>query len=365
MDTERINELLAMGRTPKQIAKELGCPRKKVVAYAERVVARRRKTNFNLILTLLLALLVVGGVSRTVHNALREPKNQEVYENILKVSDALASAPGGNSWFIEQEAQLEQKPATEMALIEQLTARLESVLEVNAGVPEVMELKEMFGGNFYPTIFTSFQGGSSRHTIKGTKEEAIRQPQASRLEVVFFGHSSFRHPMVQGRLLFYKPEWSALFIPALRFTDDKWYDAIVVHEMTHAWAHRKGLPTATAPMLSDEWITEELWAHETEEEVLNARTNGVYKQRLRAIVTRLSARSLKRLLMKIGPSDLKQLDQLFGPGLQEERDIRAAQYLLNLCEDWLDLKYKGPELGQRRIEAYRYLIDPRKSTNVQ
>ena len=142
-------------------------------------------------------------------------------------------------------------------------------------------------------------------------------------------------------------------------------EVIIAHELWHAKLHREGAASSTAPSVSDIWVDEELQAHEVEAKVLDARTKGAYKKSLRDIASGISATSIKRFLLKVQPADIRKLDSLFKPGIQQETDIRAAQYFLNLTETWLGTKYTGEELRQKKIEAYRYLIDPRRSTNVQ
>ncbi|MFA5990835.1 MAG: hypothetical protein WC794_01140 [Candidatus Doudnabacteria bacterium] len=364
MNTEQIGRLSKDGLTPRQIAKQLGCSRKAVEdVLAEKSSVKQARNSKRILLTLL-TLVAVGVVAFGVNNLTKDLDNLEVYKNVVKVANGLATTKVGNSWFVgdSREPRDQAGIEAEIALIERLTARVNKTLNDNSDVRWVKEQQEAFAGHLMPAIFTSMYGGTTR-TISYNLNLAREDPK--RLEVVFYGHGEFNHPRINHKLLFYDPSWKSLFVAALRFSDDKWYDAILAHELFHALAHRKGEASATARFLSDEWIGEELQAHDVEAEVLNARTNGAYKQRLRSIVSRIPARSFKDLLMRVRPDDLRELDQLFAPGIPEEVDIRAAEYLLNLSEVWLDINSQGEKKSAKRVEAYRFLIDPRQSTNVR
>ena len=363
MNTENVRHLLKQGMTPRQIAKEYGYNRKDVEKVAAEMSSSSHSLNIKRIVIPLLVLVVGGIISLVGYSMIREPADMEVYQNIVRVSDALSTDRSGGSWFIEQESKPETiyELATEIPLIERLTSKLEKALSDNTDVLLVKEERGMFSGHFMPTIFTSSQGGATR--MVGTDDKIFKDPKHQ--EVIFYGHFALDHPRIKHRLLFYDSAWRAVIVGALNFTDEKWYNAILTHELWHAKMHRENNPTSIAPALSQPWIMEELQAHDIELAVLNARTGGNYMRKLREIIDRRPARSLKRFLAKLKPDDFRNLDSLFKPGIPEEVDIRAAQYALNLSHAWLKGRYKGEELQQKRMEAYSYLIDPSKSTNVQ
>ena len=139
---------------------------------------------------------------------------------------------------------------------------------------------------------------------------------------------------------------------------------MIAHEAWHAKLHREGAASATALMLTDSWVEEELQAHEVERKVLHARTSGEYGRRLDTVVSRIRAKTFSRFLVRVKPTDMISLDQLFSPGIPEETDIRSAQYLLDLGLLWAQKHFTGTKLQQKRMEIYRFLISP-QSTNVR
>lgn len=363
METEQVKHLLAKGQTPRQIADSLGCKRLDVEAIANELASTKHKSRIRLMIFLSMALLALAGASVLVYKTFRQPTILEVYTQIVKAADGLSTNKAGYSWFIEQESTLKKDEDinAEINLIQQLNERVNKTLADNSDIPKVKEERDEFGGHIMPSIFTTFSGGTSRFLTRS----ATPPNDSKMIEITFYGHYALNHRHVAHRLLFYDAGWRSLFIAALKFTDDKWYDSILAHELWHALMHRRGNPSATAPQLSDLWVTEELDAHDLEADVLNARTRGAYRQRLEAIASRISARSTAAFLLQVQPEDLRQLDQLFNPGIPEEMDIRSAGYELNLAETWLGKNYTGDDLRKKKIEAYKFLIDPRQSTNVQ
>jgi hypothetical protein len=364
MDIERVQRLLKTGQTPRQVSKELGYSRQEVQEFAEQLSSQQRRSTIRSILLPLFGLAAMALLAATAYYSLKEPSNAEVYGNVIKGAEGLTSpTQTGASWFLntDQLPETEDAVKAEMSLISRLTARVNKALNDNSGIPEVKEEQDMFGGNLMSSVFTGSFGGTTRILTAGKGTF----PTLKNLEVAFYSRHSLDHPRIGHRLLFYDSNWGSLIIAALNFSDDKWYDALLAHELWHAKRHREGAASATAPMLSDIWIDEELQAHDVETKVLDARTNGAYRQRLHGIASRISARSEKHFLAKITPEDLRQLDQLFNPGIAEERNIRAAQYFINLATTWLEIKYSGEKLRQKKIGVYRLMIDPTKSTNVQ
>lgn len=360
MNTEKVKKLLALGRTPRKVAAETGWNRHEIQAIANQMNSRRFRKNA---ITASLAILAVIGTIFFAYTRRSEPGDLEVYSNIVKVSNALPTDKSRTSWFINQERdpRTPEDFSAELSLLERLTGEINKALTDNIDIPQVRDQWEMFGDRFIPSLFSSFQGGTTR-----TISKELKIPHGSKnQEVVFYGHFALDHPRIRHRLLFYDPDWRALIVAALNFNDKVWHDVILIHELWHAKMHREGNPTAIAPMLSDSWVTEELQAHDLEQEILNARTGGEYKRRLQTVTARRAAKNLKDFLLKLQTEDFVLLDSLFKPSIQEEVDIRAAQYALSLSQAWLASQYQGDELNMRRTEVYRYLIDPRQSTGVK
>ena len=349
MDTEKAERLIREGRTPRQIAEILCCSRLEVLRF---IAARQRSANKKR-LTAFLVLLATGIIFFAVYYQSRDSNDREVYSRILSAADALPRSASGNSWFMEQAP---DRPESQARLIEGFVNELDKILVENSDVPEVKEEMGLFGGSLVATIFV--RGNS---VWIGKNSNILKDPKM--LEIVFYSHDAYTHPKIWRRLFFYDPEWKSLFSAALKFNDQAWHGAIVAHELWHAKRHREGAASATAVMLSDPWVEEELEAHGVESKVLDARTQGAYRNQLRSIVARRSARNIKSFLAKVEPDDIVKLDRLFGKALTEEVDIRAAQYYLDLGLLWLESRYTGAELHSSQIQLYRFLIQP-QSTGV-
>ena len=362
MDDKLVQMLLQNGYSPRQIARDYHYSRLEVETFARELSSHRRASRRKRTWMILLPLFLIGILAYCTSQWRRDPPEMEVHRNVVKLAEAMPTqGKDHNSWFIqhEQGPRTSAEFAAEIELIRQLTARLNKSLADNSDIPEVAEIKKEFGDKLVPTIF---QGGITRYV--GAEGEAEKAFKPGFLEVVFFGRASFDHPIINHHLLQYAPGMGALMIAALKFEDEKWYDAMIAHEAWHARMHRAGSASATARTLSDSWIGEELMAHGIEKKVLNARTNGDYQRRLETIVSRTGGRTFRQLLLRLTPTDLQYLDTLFAPGIPEETDIRSAQYLLDLSLLWTQKHYTGEELPQRSMEAYRFLIQP-QSTNVR
>ena len=217
MNQKQVQILLQHGFSPRQIAKDYGYSRKEVEAFAAQLFAHRRAAWRKQVFWLLLALIVFGGGSYLVRQALREPTDLEIHSNVLKVAKAMPSQGGeANSWFIQSEQGPKTTPEflAEITLIDKLTARLNKALAGNSDIPEVAALKDLFGVHLVPTMF---QGGITRYV--GTEPNMQDAFKPGMLEVVFFGRESFNHPIINRRLLHYEPGMKALMIAALKFTD--------------------------------------------------------------------------------------------------------------------------------------------------
>ncbi|HEV8601081.1 MAG TPA: hypothetical protein VGQ87_00595 [Patescibacteria group bacterium] len=305
----------------------------------------------------MLAIYVAGHI-------FSEPSQEEVFTAILKAADTLPKQSSGPSWFIERDVPVTEVAFDDIETAKRMTARLNLALTRNAAVPQVAQLQQMFVGHIQPTFFTGVGGGASRITSPDEQEALKNVKDPRMMEVVIYGRFAYTHPKINRRLLFYDQEWRAFFMAALNFTDEAWFDAIVGHEFWHAKMDKEGAASAHQAMYSDLWVSEELDAHGVERDVLSLQTKGQYKQLLNKIVAAKSAKSTRRFLMQCQGADLLLLNGLFKPGLPEEQDQRAAQYLLDLTIAWLAQRYNGQELLEKQIEAYRLLISP-QSTNVK
>ena len=142
---------------------------------------------------------------------------------------------------------------------------------------------------------------------------------------------------------FYEESWSAVFMPAVRMTDD-WFCATLVHEFAHARAHRE----RSGKIVYDDSarIREEISLHELERKVLDQRTEGRYIEALRKAVLRSEESSLISLLIEV--------DSVFAPAPSDvEQRIRYSQIVFDL--EFLKLEQRGNVSEGDRFDLYRTL----------
>lgn len=360
MDIESVERLLRQGKNPREVAQTLGYSRRKVKEIAKRMKRDKREKRLKYSAGLIGILFFLGLVGVEGYKLFRDPTAHEMNVNIVRCADGLTISSATRSWLIEQEQLMGQGLEEDIVLLQTLTDKLNQVLQPYTTLPEVKQLEQQFGGQMFPTIFSSFGGGTSKIVRKGKVEET-RLPlhDPAKIEVVFYGRFAYRHSKIRERLLFYDGEWRALILAALNYADDRMFAAILAHELWHAKKHREGAASAIAHTLTDPWVDEELEAHALETEVLSEATKRSYTRRLGEIIRKYrKSSSVRRFLATLEPADLRYLDSLFQPGLSEESDMRSAQYLLDLCMTWLAQHYQGGELHRRKREVYRMLIQP-------
>lgn len=355
---EEIRQLLSQGKTVRQIVAQTGYSRKQVERVVEDMKRQRKSSTRKLFLIVGLVVVVVAFVYALVsyHNYLIQKANDPATWRpaVRAAIDGVRRTFGSDNWLLENDSNAPEVIQREVEISKTYTERLEAALAANSNVPEVKILKDEFGGKFYTTVFSPSFGGTSRKIYVGsTFEEANKPAPAGSIEVCFFPRNAEKHPRMRGQLLLYDQSWRALMIGALDYPDKRWFDALAIHELWHAHMHKSGAPSATAPSLSDSWISEELQAHDLENKVLDNGTKGEYLKTVRSITSGIRGKLLGEFLQQIKTEHLIQLDKLFGKGSDREGSVRSSQYLITLTNDWLNLKYQGEELQRQQIEAYR------------
>lgn len=239
-----------------------------------------------------------------------------------------------------------------IGLINKTTVKLENTLSVYSNISEVAILKEMFGGHFYVSFYVGQFGGTSRHLKKG---EYTNDPFEGRefIEVVLYGFGHQHASRINDQFAKYDSEWRALILAGVELSR-QWSDAVVIHELEHARVDRIGKTSSRAPFLSDQWIIEELQAHQLERAVLDQATGGRYVERLKQIVSaRPEVTNLEQLQDSITIKDLRALDQLFESASAREAGMRVMQYFLDAGEIWLLRRFTEQEREPQRIINYR------------
>lgn len=356
-DNRRIEKLLASGKTVRQVADATGLPRKTIEAVAQKLHRARLALWFKRTAWALGCVALLSVAAFIYHYVTYQPTDKEMYASLFKAVDGVVHAPS-QPWLIEQTSLVEKDPAAAVQFFERTTARINKALSDYAGIPEVAELKRMFGNKLFTTVFIPGRGqGITRHT--GTDPHPAILDNKDMLEVVFFPHSALAHPMVHNDYLSYNANWRALFVAALEFPDDTWFDAFVLHELVHGAKDRQGAISARTEFGNDLFISEELEAHAVESKVLNIATAGRYGQMTKEIAARTGGYNLRQFIARIKSQDFQMLANLFKPASTEESNLREAQFILDLTFAWFGNKYQGQELQAQKIAAYRMLVAQR------
>jgi hypothetical protein len=356
MDKDQVCKMLTQGQSVRVVADTLGMKRSDV----ERIATdlhQERKSKLAFRLIVLISLAVLCGICLMVYRTLTaEPTDVEMYGPVFKATKAIQTAPG-KGWVLETSSKAtDARFSEEIEFSEKILDRLNKLVDRNSVLPLGAEIKKAFRGKFRPTIFVpKGRGGISKYLTRDPKPKA----SGEYLELVFFARADLGNPMVHKDHLSYNAEWRALFIAALEYSDDAWFGALTEHELLHALRDKQGAPSARTQFGNDLYVTEELEAHDLEMDVLDLSTRGQYKARLNRIASSISARTTRQFISRVLPANFQELDALFSQPTMDERDFRAAQYILNLTETWLGQKYIGADLLAEKIKAYRLLITQR------
>lgn len=202
-----------------------------------------------------------------------------------------------------------------------------------ASVPQHLR-EQLPQGGFVVSIYDPVHGGTR---ITGITEAERGRTDA--IEVALYGAATAAQDVLPASF-HYDPEWGTVFVPAVRMTDD-WFCAAFTHEFFHAGAHATELSEST-----DELVMEEVRAHQTERELLDAKTNGAYRAALAQALVGEVGINLTQLLAKV-----EMVNAIFPEAQSDvELSVRWGQIYFDLAFLALEPGYCVPE--QRKIALY-------------
>lgn len=225
------------------------------------------------------------------------------------------------------------------------------LFEKYKNLKNVQLLKNQFGNGFRPTIFV--RGVSAQLNVG--EPDKFDSKYMDKLEICFFTKADQGHPDLEGQQLFYRHNWEALMVAAIKY-DPIWFDGFVLHEMMHAHFAKDKALSSTARMGSDLWISEEVVAHGLEHEVLFQATKGEYGRLLDEITASKNVQTLDEFFDSLTVDDFKKLDGLFLTAGRREMNLRLTQYLYDLGNRFVAKKFDGDELEKQVIGVYRTIL---------
>jgi hypothetical protein len=204
-----------------------------------------------------------------------------------------------------------------------------------SNIPEVGEMRKEFGDRFavrfHPRV-----------------NDSIMIIQKNDQLLTIYGKPQLDDPLLEQGYLSYTLGRRDLITPGIQWSDPRWFSAVHLHELYHAWLDRKiGLKT-NDPL--DLIIDQELAATRIEGEVLNQGTGGQYRTTLEKILHTRNKGSTEKTLAAISIDDLEEIDRLFVKGSRFETNFRTAVYKIDLIRVYLEKRYRGAEL-QRKLRA--------------
>ncbi|MEK7124904.1 MAG: helix-turn-helix domain-containing protein [Patescibacteria group bacterium] len=365
---QQARALLQQGYSVRQVAERLGCSRKDVekVAIAQSGLRNTRLTVTCALMLLLIAWLVAPRRHEDrVPAASATPATLSLMDtNILAAYELIAAGSIEDRWLLEKEVFTGSELAHERNVLARLKDELEGALDHYTTIAEVRALKNRFGGQIAPSLFSDFGGGSSKLIgIPGEEIATLSKKARSGIEVVFYPRSHAQHPRLKGQHLLYDNLWRVCIMAMLDYPDRTWRDAAFIHELWHAKRDRDGAASAHAPPLSDSWISEELEAHALQAQVMNIGTASKYRKLLEQTVSHAPARTVHDFLTTVPPTTFRMLDTLFQQPMRGEAEFRTAQYVLNLGVAWLEHHQKNQaRQEQEKIALYRSIVRPHTMT---
>lgn len=245
-----------------------------------------------------------------------------------------AVTPAENGWYeIDKAPRATPEFERELAVREHYIDRAKQCLDA---LPQ--DLRSRVVENFTIAVFDPVSQGM-RVTSPTADIPALGLPPT---KVVLYGSVTENAGLLVASF-FYEESWGAVFMPAVRMTDD-WFCATLVHEFAHARAHRE----RSGKIVYDDSarIREEISLHELERKVLDQRTEGRYVAALRTAVLKANESSYITLLMEV--------DSIFeqAPSDVEQR-IRYSQIMFDL--EFLKLEQQGIVAEEARFNVYRML----------
>lgn len=347
----------------RQIAKATGKTRHQVKLELEKdqIARRKRLVRWALAvfvcISLALAGVIIGGYvnkSKGLMVVAASSFPPSTAKNLNKIVGELEAAREPDRWLMERHP-VDLTFDHDYTVAKELTQEVNQAFVMHQSIPIVADMRREFGGHFYTSFLLGVGNGAVTQLLGRSKEELEKiERDLLRHEVAVYPRSLEDNPRLHGSHLVYDREWQALLVPAIDFPDPGWFDALVIHEMYHGWCLRRNPSAVKMAAMSDEWIREEIEAHNLENLVLDDSTGGRYGRKLQAIVSSSKSKSLDDFLSRLTTKDVRALDGMFASAGKLEGSVRTAQYFLSLAFAWINSKDGGKTSS--KIAAYRAFV---------
>lgn len=251
------------------------------------------------------------------------------------IREYIKSFPADNWWIHEQPDRRDSNRLSE------LTGSFERQLDSCASVfknETVAQLLTDFDERIYPGFFLHREGAmltAQPFPKSGIRVAAVMAAETGKLPAAFWYHSDLLAVVIAGRSM------------TLPIFCSRWF-----HELLHARHHQiLGSTSATAEAGSDEWISEEVYAHLLERELYTEWSGGQYQTLLTEIAGEQAADSVHEFLGALRPEHLDRLNRLFPPATRGEVATRVGNFFFDLLFTWTEMKRGGGI--EDKIRAYR------------
>ena len=247
-----------------------------------------------------------------------------------------------SSWWMET---IESVGVPEVEKMNQKKEEINQILNKYAVLLEVAKIKKAFPC-FYVTLFDiketklALIGSDMIKTLEDSKKcfEVSFAPKKQMAQIGF--SPQYFHP------------WKVLVIPAWKFDVEKYFDALIIHEMVHAYERNSNM---TKIEYTKEMSTaEEVKAFTVEFAVLDYATNGQYKSAIQALILEKNETDVHEFFKKIQLSDLQKLDNVVGGEHCNEMvaQIILADHFMFMGLTFIDLN-GGSQ--QEKIQFYDWI----------
>jgi len=245
------------------------------------------------------------------------------FEIVKNTKQSFTSKHPIDIWMLDSYYQARSNGSiTGKAVRDSLLLQLPSFLEGYTTISEVREIKNLF--RLWIVGFAYQENGMIASTsIENELDHALRSGKQ------FIEYSLMSKDLIGYGMAGYSHD-GLLSMPAIQWGDERWRDAILIHELNHARLDYHGkLPR------NIQAVQNELDCHYLEFQVLNQSTFGAYGRMLQEIVSsKIISQSYKEFVSQISLNDLIKLDSLFEMGGYLESDLRGSQFYTDLIRTW-------------------------------
>lgn len=209
-------------------------------------------------------------------------------------------------WLPTSDVTEEQIPA----MVERLYGVRDRVTGLLADYRDTNSATQHIADRFPRLQASVFVQGASRQLFR--EHDFVAAVTGEGFEICFVPENEQDDPSLVPNCAWYRAEWHAVMLYAVDVPDDV-LAGLLYHELFHAVTHHDGATSATAQFISDDFVAEEVYAHDRiETAVLDRATHGAFAKLVAKVVGRKTGKEqhLAELLELIRQEDLAMLDTM-------------------------------------------------------